>query len=266
MNYRSTLLQSLQSLQRAAWGLVTWSSTRSKVNQARLRHIWGIFYQTVALAHDITASYSTDIYSLVAQVITSNKYKSILPEPTMIRGLFKSLSIPKSKRGSFASHDLNGLGQSARFISSTFAPIRSLTQSCIPHAQREETQPMSGGDSTSRSQPLKELKDMPGPWKVPLLGLSPELMADPKQSIQLFSKLPQKYGKIFKVKLLPGMPELVCAFDPEDAKIVFRNESKYPQRLPLEIWEESRIANGKPMGLFLLWVVLNVYLKSSRPS
>ncbi len=169
----------------------------------------------------------------------------------MIRGLFQKLFVHVPKRGLFATH---GLGHSTKYVSpilNPIAPIRSLTQSFVLCAQTENTQPTSAEGNTS--QPLKEFKDMPGPWKVPLLGLSPELlMVDPKKSIQSFTKLPQKYGNIFKVKMAPGLPEFVCVFDPEDAKIVFRNESKYPRRLPLEIWEESRTVHGKPIGLFLL--------------
>ncbi len=168
----------------------------------------------------------------------------------MIRGLFKSVSTPFTKHALFVTRTggFTGLGHSTKFI---HAPIRSFTQFSI--FQTERTQPEHSSTSSAASQPLKELRDMPGPWKIPLLGVSPELlMADPKKSIQNFAKLPQKYGKIFKVKLLPGMPELVCVFDPEDAKTVFRSESKYPRRLPLDIWEETRTAYGKPIGLFFL--------------
>ena len=94
---------------------------------------------------------------------------------------------------------------------------------------------------------------MPGPWTIPVIGLTPLLLrSDPRKSIQLFAELPKKYGKIFKIKILPGMPEMVCVFDPEDAKAVFRSEGKYPKRIPLDIWKETRTSQGKPLGLFFL--------------
>ena len=91
----------------------------------------------------------------------------------MIRGLFQKLFVHVPKRGLFATH---GLGHSTKYVSpilNPIAPIRSLTQSFVLCAQTENTQPTSAEGNTS--QPLKEFKDMPGPWKVPLLGLSPEL-------------------------------------------------------------------------------------------
>ncbi len=164
----------------------------------------------------------------------------------MIRRLFNSLSA--TKRG-FSLLTTRPTEHSTKFFPPicSNSPSRSLTHSSVSHAGK------STGHTQTQPQPLKEFKDMPGPWKVPLLEISPEmLLTDRKKSIQMLSKMPQKYGNIFKVKVIPGLPELVYIFDPEDSKTLFRSESKYPERMPLKIWEDARKAYGKPLGLFFL--------------
>ncbi len=166
----------------------------------------------------------------------------------MIAGIFKS-SLSAPTLGSFV---VLRLRLSTSFTPFTVTPIRQVCQSSF--VQGGWTQPNNSSSASDNTrQATKDFKDMPGPWKIPLLGITPEFIKmDPKRLIQEFAKLPQKYGKIFKIKFVPGMPEFVCLFDPEDAKAVFRSEGKYPQRFPIDIWNESRTAQGKPVGLFLL--------------
>ena len=115
--------------------------------------------------------------------------------------------------------------------------------------------PKSGNplpSSTETSTSVKPYKEIPGPWKIPLLQITPELLrSDPFKSIQLMSELQKKYGSFFKARFSPTVPEFVMAFDPKDAAKVFRNDGKYPKRFSVDVWIETRKALGVPVGLFL---------------
>ena len=61
----------------------------------------------------------------------------------------------------------------------------------------------------------------------------------------------EKLGKIYKEKPMPLNTEFVVVVDPNDVQTVFRADTKWPKRIPVEFWIEARKQEGIPTGLFL---------------
>lgn len=142
--------------------------------------------------------------------------------------------------------------QSLNLCSSFFA--RHINTSSVLSSPRENSSsdPLSDRGGSGDGAPLKSFQEIPGPWKMPLVQLSPEVLkGDPFKSVQMVKGLQEKYGSIYKVTFSPFMSEFVAIFDPEDVSKVYRNDGKYPKRFPFDVWLEVRKKLGVPTGLFL---------------
>lgn len=73
----------------------------------------------------------------------------------------------------------------------------------------------------------------------------------PSQTVSFTRERVENFGKIFREKLAPGLPEFLFVLDPEDVAEVFRADGKYPRRLPFSDWINVRNELNIPHGLFL---------------
>ena len=165
---------------------------------------------------------------------------------------WKSLAAVHPCLGTVSSHNqTNGLNPHL----GSFTFVRPIAVSSgLSRTQPKSANPPNSTQTNEESDntPVKPFEDIPGPWKIPLLQLTPELLrSDPFKSIQMMMELQKKYGSFFKAKFSPTIPEFVLVFDPKDVAKVFRNDGKYPMRFPVDVWVESRKALGIPIGLFL---------------
>ena len=62
----------------------------------------------------------------------------------------------------------------------------------------------------------------------------------------------KKLGWIFREKPFPTQPEMLVVVDPDDVQTVFRADGKWPSRILLDAWPESRRRANLPTGIFML--------------
>ena len=63
---------------------------------------------------------------------------------------------------------------------------------------------------------------------------------DPLRIHKVVARRVTEYGRLYKEKMAPGLPEMVFVCDPDDVETVFRGSGKYPQRLPMDFLRISR--------------------------
>ena len=100
--------------------------------------------------------------------------------------------------------------------------------------------------AASPEQPPKQFKDIPGPKGYPLIGTALDYRNDKYTIHRVIQGRLDKYGRIYREKVFPALPEQVMIFDPKDIESVFRAESEYPHRpeggdLFLQIMKECGI-------------------------
>ena len=106
------------------------------------------------------------------------------------------------------------------------------------------------------SQNHKQLEDIPGPRKLPLLGSLLDLLLYkgglPKGRIYVPQNRVRVYGKIYKESF--GSQALsVHIADPKDVELVLRSESSYPKKVPsFPLFEYFWQKYNRPPGVFFL--------------
>ena len=79
-------------------------------------------------------------------------------------------------------------------------------------------------------QPPKQFKDIPGPKGYPLIGTALDYRNDKYTMSRVMKRRLDKFGRIYRETMFPGMPEQVVIFDPKDVEAVFRADSEWPNR------------------------------------
>jgi len=108
--------------------------------------------------------------------------------------------------------------------------------------------------SSGKDEDFKSLSDIPGPVSLPVVGtvwrffvggrgepFGKRLLSSQKESVN-------KYGPIFKERFSGNIA--VSLADPSDVAKVLRNESKYPQRLRLPVFDYYREMRRRIPGVF----------------
>ncbi|KAL5020898.1 hypothetical protein ScPMuIL_000053 [Solemya velum] len=101
----------------------------------------------------------------------------------------------------------------------------------------------AGGSATEILSDVKQtaatrcMKDLPGPEGFPLLGTAPEYFRPGNRGRmhEVQRKFHQKYGKMFREKLGPGITNISVA-DPVLVEELLRHQGKYPLRPPYPSW------------------------------
>ncbi len=76
----------------------------------------------------------------------------------------------------------------------------------------------------------KSFNEIPGPKGLPLIGTSLDYRNDKYSIYRVMDKRREKYGSLYREKLIPGFPEQVIVSMPDDIKTVFRSDSDWPNR------------------------------------
>lgn len=98
----------------------------------------------------------------------------------------------------------------------------------------------------------KPFSAIPTPKRIPLIGMSRDFMKfSPAETVRNVRQRVEELGKIYREKLVPGLPEFVFVLDPEDVAKVFRADGRHPQRFPISEWTTVRKELNIPIGLFL---------------
>ena len=84
------------------------------------------------------------------------------------------------------------------------------------------------------------------------LNVNWDVVKNPLGLADHMEKRVKSYGKIYKEKGFPGLPELLFIVDPKDIEKVFRaGDKEYPQRFQLPEWTQARDELHLPYGMFL---------------
>ena len=121
--------------------------------------------------------------------------------------------------------------------------INSASQNPTPSAHSE-----SGSDYST----AKPFEAIPTPERIPLLGFSRDFAKfSPSKIGQVIQERAKRFGKLYREKMLPGLPEFLFVLDPEDVAKVFRADGRHPMRFPITEWTDVRNEHDIPLGLFL---------------
>ncbi|XP_077994211.1 1,25-dihydroxyvitamin D(3) 24-hydroxylase, mitochondrial-like [Glandiceps talaboti] len=100
---------------------------------------------------------------------------------------------------------------------------------------------------------VKPFEEVPGPdtgfFRTIILSLQMVARGDLKKPWSMLAKFRQEYGPIWKQGF--GSFTLVTMTDPVDVEKAFRNDGKYPMRLPFQPWVEYRNHRGHAFGVLL---------------
>ena len=112
--------------------------------------------------------------------------------------------------------------------------------------------PDQASDTPADFATAKPFSAIPSPKRIPLIGMSRDFMKQsPTESVRNVRQRVEELGKIYREKLVPGLPEFVFVLDPEDVAKVFRADGRHPQRFPISEWTTVRKELNIPIGLFL---------------
>ena len=131
--------------------------------------------------------------------------------------------------------------------------LQSLWYSATPQPQ-PKSHPTDHALSPSDTDfaTAKPFDAIPSPKRIPLIGMSSDFMKfSPSQAVQLVHKRVEKFGRIYREKFVPGLPEFLFVLDPEDVAKVFRADGRHPRRFPISEWTDIRKELNLPIGLFL---------------
>ena len=102
----------------------------------------------------------------------------------------------------------------------------------------------------SENEQAKPYSAISGPKGYPLIGTALDYGGENKNNItKVVKQRFEKYGRIYKEKMMPGFPEQVVICDPKDIETVFRADGEWPYRpeggdLVLKIREEAGLVSG----------------------
>ena len=110
----------------------------------------------------------------------------------------------------------------------------------------------SKGHASSACEPLP-YSAIPGPKGLPLLGTSLDYARDGNQ-FKMYNVVRQRmeqYGRLYRERVTPTVPEMVFVCDPKDAEIALRADDKWPSRPFPDVWADIRRRLQSPLGMFL---------------
>ena len=145
--------------------------------------------------------------------------------------------------------DLPSLGPAIRSATRP-AIIRTLSSS-IPSAKSHSSKNLNQ-EQLATNMPPYDAK----PWsEIPktktTLGLNTKLMKNPFKMMEYLQEQNKSLGPVFRLTGTPGMPETVCAMNPEDVESVYRaGDTSYPQGFPFDLWKDARKELNQPLGMF----------------
>ena len=67
---------------------------------------------------------------------------------------------------------------------------------------------------------MKPYDEIPGPKGFPFIGTALDYAKDKRRTYKITLQRVEQYGKLFKEKMMPGLPELVFVIDPADIEKV----------------------------------------------
>jgi hypothetical protein len=73
----------------------------------------------------------------------------------------------------------------------------------------------------------------------------------PTETVRTVRRRVDELGKVYREKLVPGLPEFVFVLDPEDVAKIFRADGRHPRRFPISEWMTVKKELNVPIGLFL---------------
>ena len=128
--------------------------------------------------------------------------------------------------------DLPSLGPATR--PAIIRTLSSSTSSAKSHSSKYDAKPWSEIPKTRTT-----------------LGLNTKLMKNPFKMIEYLQEQNKSLGPVFRLTGTPGMPETVCAMNPEDVESVYRaGDTSYPQGFPFDLWKDARKELNQPLGMF----------------
>lgn len=132
----------------------------------------------------------------------------------------------------------------------TVSSVRHASETAQPRPQENSTDPQSCSEvEYTQAKPFDAI---PTPKRIPVLNISRDFVKfTPSRAVQFVQERVQQYGKLFREKSAPGLPEFLFVLDPEDVAKVFRADGRYPRRFPLWEWIVVRKQFNIPIGLFL---------------
>ena len=130
---------------------------------------------------------------------------------------------------------------------------------CIPYSDTPQPQPKdqppdhtpSPSETASDFATAKPFSAIPSPKRIPLIGVSRDFMKFSTRIFSVYQRV-EKLGKLYREKLVPGLPEFVFTLDPEDVAKVFRADGRHPRRFPISEWADVRKQLNIPIGFSLL--------------
>ena len=137
--------------------------------------------------------------------------------------------------------------------------IKQLSLSCVytqqPQIQPHPPPPSADPNSTNRNADTKPFDAIPTAKRIPILGFSYDFMKLPPTNLtRLVEHRVKQFGKIFREKFAPGLPDMLFVLDPEDVAAVFRADGRYPRRPLMAEWIAVRKELNIPLGLVLTYV------------
>ncbi len=133
--------------------------------------------------------------------------------------------------------------------------IRTLStspSSLQPHFTPSLLQQQQQDKASSPPPPVEARPYSEIPRTKTFLGLNWGMLKDPTRVAEFMREQGDELGSIFRIAGVPGLPEMVCIFDPKDVETAFRvGDSAYPRRFPIKEWTEARKELKHPTGLFL---------------
>ena len=112
--------------------------------------------------------------------------------------------------------------------------------------------PDEASDTLTDFATAKPFSAIPSPKRIPLIGMSRDFMKfSPAETVRNVHQRVEELGKIYREKVIPGLPEFVFVLDPEDVAKVFRADGRHPRRFPISEWTTVKKELNIPIGLFL---------------
>ena len=147
----------------------------------------------------------------------------------------------------FAQTPIKGTAQRPLTLQCMLYSVATPQQQPKDHLTEHAASP-SGTDFTT----ARLFDAIPSPKRIPLLGISSDFMKfSPSQAVKLVHKRVEELGKLYREKIVPGLPEFLFVLDPEDVAKVFRADGRHPRRFPISEWTTLRKELNIPNGLFL---------------
>lgn len=160
----------------------------------------------------------------------------------------------KTSRAAASAFSVPTLPKASSFSVTSFQNAISITSDSEPGPNKAE---VGYGFLEEDLVMAKPMQSVPGPKSYPVLGsmlsFKPIGKIDNYDAYARCEKLEELYGPIVRLHfpMVPGMDTSIVCLDPEDFELIFRNEGKFPNRLPSPIFIKYRESRNQDLGLFL---------------